>query len=379
MGAYLDHAATTPLRPEARRAIEAALDDGWGNPSGHHAAARAARRRLDDARDLVADCVGAGPDQIVFTSGGTEADNLAVRGVIGAAPGPAWCSAVEHPAVLEPMLATGGATLPVGADGVIDLDALGDRLAAAPGTTLVAVMAVNNELGTCQPIEAVAETVRRAAPGAHLHVDAVAAAPWFDLGPVVAAADLVALSGHKFGAPKGTGVLVVRGGTPLAPVLLGGGQERERRSGTQDVMGAEALAAALAATVADRAVLAPRIAALADRLAAGLLTALPGARRIGGPDVARSPGIVHLLIPDVEREALLFLLDEAGVAASAGSSCASGALERSHVLAACGVDDHAARGALRLSLGWSSTDADVDLALAAVPDAVARLGGAVAR
>ena len=374
MGAYLDHAASSPLRPAARVAMEPFLDGLHGNPSGQHRHAREARRRLDDARDLIADLCGVGPAEVVLTSGGTEADDLAVAGVTAARGGTPWCSAVEHHAVLEPVARAGGSTVPVDVAGVVDLVALDRQLRSGPTTSVVSVLAVNNETGLVQPIDDIAACVRRAAPGVPFHVDAVAAAPWFDLGPIVAAADLVSLSAHKVGGPKGAGALVVRGDVALVPRLVGGGQERQRRSGTPNVAGAVGFAAALEATARERSGAGP---ARRDRLAAGLLAALAGARETVPPGHERSPGIVHLLIPGVEREPLLFLLDEAGLSASAGSSCASGALEPSHVLAAMGVPAADAAGALRLSLGWSSTDADVDAALEIVPAVVTQLGGAV--
>lgn len=377
-GAYLDHAATTPLRPEARAAMAPLLGDVFGNPSGSHRWARQARRHLDDARDLVAEALGASPGEVVFTSGGTEADNLAVVGVLGAAGGRALCSAVEHHAVLEPVLASGGAAVAVDHLGRIDSEALDAALRAdGPPISILSAMTANNELGTVQSIEAIAAVVRRASPATVLHTDAVAAAPWLDLARGTAAADLVSVSGHKVGGPKGVGALVVRRGTPLAPLLRGGGQEQERRSGTPDVAGAVGFAAALTAAGHQRAGTGARVEALRARLLAGLLAAMPDVVVTSSADPAdRTPGTVHLCIPGVEREALLFLLDEAGVGASWGSSCSSGATEASHVLAALGVAPELAAGALRLSLGWCSTDADVDAALDTVPGAVARLRAA---
>lgn len=374
-GAYLDHAAATPMRPEAVAAMAPLLGDVFGNPSGSHRWAREARRRLDDARDQVAEILGARPGEIVFTSGGTEADNLAVTGVLGASGGRAVCSAVEHHAVLEPVLASGGATVAVDAAGRVDLDALSATLLShGPPVSLVSVMLANNEVGTVQSIDDVAATVSEATSGAVVHTDAVAAAPWVDLARHGAAADLVSVSGHKVGGPKGIGVLVVRDGTALAPLLRGGGQERERRSGTPDVAGAVGLAAALAATAADREATGDRVEALRRRLVGGLLAAVPDAVSVSPPSpLDRTPGTVHLCFPGVDREALLFLLDQAGIGASWGSSCSSGATEPSHVLAAMGVAGELAGGALRLSLGWCSTAADVEAALAVVPAAVARL------
>lgn len=340
-----------------------------GNPSGTHRAARAARRLLDDARDELASFLGAEPGEVVLTSGGTESDNLAVRGVL-AGGGSGRCSAIEHHAVLEPILALGGATVAVHHDGVIDLEALAASL--DEGVALVSVMLVNNETGIVQPLDAVAEVVRAHAPRALLHSDAVQAASWADLSMATAAADLVTVSAHKFGGPAGVGALVVRGDVPLVAQLLGGGQERERRSGTPNVVGAVGAAAAARATVDGRAGEVPRLRVLRDHLAAEL-TALPGVHEAGGATVVRAPTIVDVYVDGIESEALLFLLDRAGVCASAASSCASGALDPSHVLAAMGVPRRAARGSLRLSLGWSSTAADVDAALEVVSAALEQL------
>ena len=379
MPAYLDHAATTPVRPEAVAALLPLLTEGYGNPSGSHAVARAARRVLDDAREVVAAAVGARPDEVVFTSGGTESDNLAVLGRHDRVGGTVVCSAVEHHAVLVPVEHRGGRVVAVDRHGRIDLDALADAL--DPDVTLVSVMAVNNEVGAIQPIADVAKVVAEHAPNAVLHTDAVQAVPWLDTAEVLSSAALITMSGHKIGAPKGVGVLVVRDGVDIASRNLGGGQEFERRGGTQNVPGIGALAAALSATVAERADTAARVARLRDRLADGLraeIDDLVEAAVPTGPDGRpdRSgvvPGICHICVPGISSEALLFLLEMHGVSATAASSCASGALEPSHVLAAMGVPRDLAAGSLRLSLGHDSTDADVDLALEVVPDAVRRL------
>lgn len=368
---YLDHAATTPLRPEARAAMLPWLGERFGNPSGAHRVARAARQVVDEARDVVAEVVGCRPGEVVFTSGGTEADNLAVRGVHAARPGPVLCSAVEHEAVLGPVAHLGGQTVPVDDRGVIDLDALAGLLTR--DTTLVSVMVANNEVGTVEPVDAVARVVREHAPGAAVHADAVQAAAWLPLPDLLAGVDLVTLSSHKVGGPQGVGALVVRQGTPLRPLVLGGGQERELRSGTHDVAGIAGFAAALGSVLAGRDETATRVRRLRDRLAGGLLAAVPGAVESGAGRDGRLPGTLHLCVPRVESEALLFLLDEAGVCASAASACASGAQQASHVLAAMGVPAGLARGALRLTLGWTTTEADVERALAVVPRAVARL------
>ena len=233
-------------------------------------------------------------------------------------------------------------------------------------------MLANNEVGTLQPLADVADLVRRRAPGAAVHTDAVQAFSWLDVAALAGPADLVAVSAHKFGGPKGVGALVVRRGVALAPLLHGGGQERDRRSGTHNVAGIVGMAAAMAATVAGRAATVERVGALRDRLADGLVATVPDlvVTAAGAPKIA---GTCHVTIGGIESEALLVLLDGAGVYAAAGSACASGAVDPSHVLAAMGVPADRAAGALRLSLGPETTDADVDLALAVIPPAVARL------
>ena len=372
---YLDHAATTPARPEAIAAMLPVLTDGYGNPSGAHALARQARAVLDAAREQLVAVVGGAPGDVVFTGGGTEADNLAVRGVLGARGGVAVCSAIEHHAVLEPVLESGGRVVAVDRRGVIDLDALADAL--DPEVTLVSVMLVNNEVGTIQPLAAVAEVVRARAPNAVLHTDAAQALCWLDVRAHAAAADLVTVAAHKFGGPKGTGALLVRSGVALRPLVLGGGQERERRSGTQDVAGAVALATAATAALSEREALVARTSVWRDRLVDAVLAKVPGAVESAAEDRDRRhlvPGIANLCLPAVDSEALLFLLEQDHrVLASAGSSCDSGAQEPSHVLAALGLHRSLASGSLRLSLGWSTTDADVVAATEGVLDVAVRL------
>ena len=368
--AYLDHAATTPLRPEALDAMLPYLTEHFGNPSGSHGVSRAARRAVDEARDAVAECLGCQPGEVVFTAGGTEADNLALAGVHARRGGTVVCSAVEHHAVLHATKALGGRVVGVDADGVVDLAAL--EAALDGGVSVVSVMLANNEVGTIEPLAEVAAAVHRAAPGAVLHTDAVQAFPWLDVATVAAPADLVAVSAHKFGGPKGVGALVVRAGVEVSPILHGGGQERDRRSGTHNVAGIVGMAAAMRATVAGREATGVRVRALRDRLADGLLAAVPGTVETGDR-ATRVAGSCHLRFPGVESEALLLLLDEAGVCASAGSACASGAVEPSHVLAAMGVPRDEALSSLRLSLGVTTTDDEVDVALKTIPEAVARL------
>lgn len=380
MPAYLDHAATTPMRPEALEALMRVQTDSYGNPSGAHLLARQARRVLDDARESIAGALGADPAEVVFTGGGTEADNLAIfgGGVANGADisdaGTVVCTAIEHHAVLHPVEVLGGRIVRVDQRGVVDLDALAAAL--DEHVRLVSVMLANNESGVVQPLADVASVVRQLAPRALLHTDAVQAFPWLDVARLARDADLITISGHKFGGPKGVGALVVRRGTPLRPMLLGGGQERELRSGTQNVAGIAAMAAAAEVTVATRVDTVKRVAQLRDRLADGLLELIEGTTESGVFDGDRShkvAGSCHLCFDNIESEALLFLLERGGVYASAASSCASGAQEPSHVLAAMGVPREVAQGSLRLSLGWPSTSHDIDLALEVVPAGVTQL------
>ncbi len=383
---YLDHAASAPLRPEVAEAMAPFSGPVFGHPSGSHRQARAARGALEEAREQVALAMGCAPADVVFTSGGTEADNLAVFGVLAASaqdrpgrPTVVVSSAVEHSAVLAPCRAA-VARLPgvehrevaVDGRGVLRLDRLADAL--DDDVALVTVMLANNEVGAVQPLADVVAVTAARAPGAAVHTDAVQAAPWVDLSAEAAGAALVSISAHKLGGPKGSGALVVREGTPLLPLMMGGGQERERRAGTHDVAGAVGLAAALTAAAAERDGERVRVAALRDRLADGLLAAVPAlVEPADRKDVL--PSHCHLCFSGVDREELVLLLDEAGVCVSAGAACASGALEPSHVMAAMGVDAADARGAIRFSLGHTSTPADVERALAVVPEAVARLRG----
>jgi len=367
---YLDHAATTPLRPAVFEAMMPFLTERYGNPSGAHLLARRARRAVDDARDVLAEALGAEPGDIIFTGGGTESDNLAVLGVLDAVGGVAVCPASEHHAVLHPVLNRAGRVVAVRADGTVDLDALAGAL--DPGVTVVSVMLANNEIGTVGPLAEVAERVRALAPGAVLHTDAVQAFPWLDVKALAAPADMVSISAHKFGGPQGVGALVARPGARLAARTLGGGQERERRSGTHNVAGIVGMAEAARLTVKERTEVVDRVAPLRDALVDALVDAVPGATETGDRR-AKIAGNCHVCFDGVESEALLFLLEAEGICASAASSCASGAQDPSHVLAALGVPRSRALGSLRLSLGSTTTGADVAHALAVIPPAVARL------
>ena len=368
---YLDHAATTPMRPQAVAAMLPFLSEQFANPSGSHRFAREARRAIDEARDVVAATIGCRPGEVIFTSGGTEADNTAVFGALDRHPGVAVCSAAEHHAVLEAVSARGGVVVGVDRFGQIDLAALAAVLTSDP-IAIVSLMAVNNEVGTITDLAAVAEIVRRCAPGAVLHTDAVQAACWLDLAEVWSHVDALSLSAHKFGGPKGVGVLAVRAGTTISPLLIGGGQEREMRSGTHNVGGIVAMAEALRLAAVERVDEGVRIGALRDRLVDRLLTELTGVVETVPRD-RKVAGSAHVCIEGVENEALLYLLDEAEVCATAAASCASGAMEPSHVLAAMGVPRALAGGALRLTLGRTTTAADVDRGATAVIAAVQRL------
>ena len=372
---YLDHAATTPMRREAIDAMTPYFDEQYANPSGAHRFARDARRVLDEARDEVAAVLGCRAGEVVFTGGGTEGDNAAILGAIryferhGVAAR-AVCCAAEHHAVLHCVEHVGGIVVSADEFGNIKLDELTEVLTSLTEENVVpvvSVMAVNNETGTIASMAEVARIVRRYAPKALLHTDAVQAACWLNLAELASLVDVLTLSSHKFAGPKGVGVMYVRQGVTLEPLILGGGQERDRRSGTHNVAGIVATAAALTATAGEREAEWSRVAALKTRLLAGLeaTPTIPVERAV--------PGIVHVCVEGVENEALLFLLDEKNLCASAASACASGAMEPSHVLAAMGVPVSRAKGALRLSLGHTTTSSDIDEAIRIVNSSASRL------
>jgi len=366
---YLDHAATTPMRPEAVEAMLPFMTEVFANPSGSHRFARQARKSIDEARDVIADAIGCKPGEVVFTGCGTESDNTAITGVIRRTPGVAVCSATEHHAVLHCVEHANGVVVNVNHIGTVNLEVL--QAVLSPEVTSVSVMAVNNETGAITDMAAVSKIVRRYAPQAMLHTDAVQAACWIDLRTIWPLVDTMALSAHKFGGPKGVGILVVREGKYFEPTVLGGGQERDRRSGTHNVGGIVAAAEALRITDVERGNEVARISALRDKLFAGLL-AIDGAHRTI-PAEHSVPGIVHLCLQGIESESLLYLLDEVDVCASAASACASGAMEPSHVLAAMGLSSDLTMGALRLSLGHTTTENDIDRAIEAITDAVTRI------
>lgn len=368
---YLDYAASAPLRPQCADALIDTYRRYPANPSGAHRAAREARRALDGARAEIAEVVGARPGEVIFTSGGTEADNLAIRGVMSAAgrdpgrPTGLVVSQIEHHAVLDSAAPFGPVVCPVDQLGHVDLDALSDLL--SPDVALVSVMLVNNEIGSVNDLAAVKAVMAKRCPEALLHTDAVQAMCWVDLRTAAAPADLISIGAHKLGGPRGIGALIVRAGVPIAAQQVGGGQERERRSGTQDTAGAVAFAVAARRTDADREWECARLESLAERMIDGITASVA--------DVSFTPrgvpGIVHLCVRGAESETLLVLLERDGVMASAASSCASGAQQRSHVLDAIGVDPADAAGALRLSLGYGTTNFDVDTAVSALAKATA--------
>jgi cysteine desulfurase len=383
--AYLDHAASTPMRPEAVEAMRPFLSEHFANPSGSHAASRVAKTALEDAREVVAAACGAAPHDVVFTSGGSEADNLAVKGAAWAARerdgrDGVVTTAIEHKAVLgaSARLARDGfrvARVPATAGGQVDLDALAAALDEE--TAVVSVMLVNNETGIVQPLAEVAALVRERAPHAVLHTDAVQAPQWLDLPLHAAPADLVAISGHKFGGPKGMGALIVRDSVPLVPLIEGGGHEHDRRAGTQNVAGAVALAAALRVTHERRAEEIARIAELRDRFERELGARVPEFSLNGDP-AYRVAGALHAAFAGVEAEALLVALDQLGVYAASGSACSSGSVDPSHVLLGMGMTRERALASVRFSFGYASTAADVEHAIAVVPHAIEMLRGASA-
>ncbi|UFU07689.1 cysteine desulfurase family protein [Ruania halotolerans] len=376
MTTYLDHAATTPVRPVAAAAFAEALEQ-VGNPSSLHAAGRTARRLVEEARESIAADLGAHPTEVIVTAGGTEADNLAIQGIWRARAGGGRrglvISAVEHPAVLEPaqwLAAHEGADLiEVGVDsaGRLDLDDLERSVTAR--TAVVSVMWANNEVGTIQPIERVVEAAVRA--GAPVHSDAVQAVGQVPVDFAASGLDALTASGHKLGAPIGIGVLLVRRELGVTPVLHGGGQERAVRSGTVPVPGIRAFAAALHEAVAAGEAEAVRLRHLQEQVIDGVLGQIPDVHLRGTPaGPGRLPGNAHFSVPGADADALLFALDAAGVCASSGSACQAGVQQPSHVLAAMGDDDGAARSGLRLTLGWTSSEEDVQTVLAALPAAV---------
>jgi cysteine desulfurase len=380
---YLDHAATTPCRPEVIAALLPYLGEVFGNASSVYGISRVARAALDDARAGVAAVLGCRPQEIIFTSGGTESDNLALRGVATAARRAGRgdhivISAIEHHAVLhaaDELEAQGFQVTRVAPDRTGQITAAAVAAALRPETCLVSIMLANNELGTINPIAAIAEVAH--ARGIPVHTDAVQAPGALSLDVDALGADLLALSGHKFYGPKGVGILYVRQGIAFVPQQQGGGQEGGRRAGTENLAGIVGLAVALGLAEAERPTVVPRLAAQRDRLQRALVAAIP-ALIVNGHPTDRLPGTLHLTIPGVDGESLLYGLDTRGIAASAASACAAGSKGGSHVLAAIGADAVTGGASLRLTLGRTTVDADLDHAIAVLPRLVANLRGALA-
>ncbi|MRG60960.1 aminotransferase class V-fold PLP-dependent enzyme [Agromyces sp. CFH 90414] len=377
---FLDHAATSPVRREALEAMWPYLTGEFGNPSSRHRLGDGAARAVDWARGEVAAVAGCRPGDVVFTSGGTEADNLAIKGLALATPRGRHVvvSAIEHEAVLESAAylerrhGFDVSRLPVDGEGLVSPAALQDVL--RDDTTLVSVQLANNEVGTIQPVAALAGVAR--AVGALVHTDAVQAAGWLPLGLDALGVDALSLAGHKVGAPKGTGALIVRGRLPIEPVVHGGGQERGRRSGTENVAGAVAFATALRLAERERVDAAARVGSLAARFTARVLAEVPGARLTGAPE-ARLPGTCSFVFPGASGEAVLLELERDGVFSSSGSACAAGRDEPSHVLTAMGLPADLAQTAVRFTLGRETTADEVDAAADAVARAVSAVRGIV--
>jgi cysteine desulfurase len=369
MRIYLDHNAGAPLRPEARAAMLAVLDGPPANPSSSHREGAQARRTLEQARAEVAGLLAAAPPEVVFTSGATEANNLALAGVLAARPDRrrVVVTAVEHASVLEPAhrLAAAGVAVTVVPVDPAGRVAVPHVLAACDAdTALVSVGLANGEIGTLAPVAEIASALR--GRGIAVHTDAAQAAGRMPVSVAALGVDLLSLSSHKLGGPSGAGALWVRPGTHLRPLLTGGPQERARRAGTEPVAALAGFGAAAGAARAELDDAAPAMAALLDRLWRGLRARVPDVVRHGGIGPSL-PNTLNVRFPGCAGESLLVLLDLAGVAASLGSACAAGAPEPSHVLRAMGLDEEAARGGLRLSLGPRTTAAEIDAALDLLP------------
>jgi cysteine desulfurase len=374
MAIYLDHAATTPLRPEVLEAMLPYLTERHGNPSSIHASGRRARQGLDEAREQIAALIGCKPREIVFTSGGTESDNLALKGFAWAGSGKGRhviTSSVEHKAVMNSagMLERHGFSitfLPVDRYGRVDPAEVAAAITDA--TVLVSIQAANNEVGTIQPVAEIGAVCR--ARGIPFHTDAVQAAASVPPTPDAWQATALSLSAHKLGGPKGVGALHVRQGTAMVPQLSGGSQERQRRAGTENVAGIVGFAAAMRLAYEEP----PELAPVRDRLITGL-TGLDGVMLTGHP-TERLPNSASVVIEGIEGGDLVAALDLEGIEASTGSACTTGSVEPSHVLLAMGLDPHLAHGSLRLTLGRDTTETDVDRTLEAVAQIVPRLRAA---
>ncbi|MDU0326941.1 cysteine desulfurase family protein [Microbacterium sp. KSW2-21] len=376
MSLYLDNAATTPVRPEVLEAMTPYLTRYFGNPSSHHEVGEAAASALDDARRRVAAVLGMRPGDVLFTSGGTESNNAAIKGIVlGSGRRHLVTTAIEHESVLasadylQRLHGVEVTHAPVDETGTLTPDALAAAL--RDDTALVSVGYANNEIGTVQDVAALAAVAH--ARGVPLHLDAVQAAGWLPLSGT--GADAVTIAGHKLGAPKGTGILAVRGRLPFEPLLHGGGQERGRRSGTPDVAGAVGITTALTLAEAERAEEAARVGALRDAFIARVLALVPTARVTGHP-THRLPGTASFVFPGTNGETVLLELERHGIVSSSGSACAAGSDEASHVLLAIGVDHDEARTAVRFTLphGLTASLDDVADAVAAAVTAVGSRG-----
>ena len=379
MRVYLDYNATTPLAPEVADAVLRAMRDVFGNASSIHHFGQQAKAMMDEARSAVASLLNADPSEIVFTSGGTESDNFAIRGAADALEPMGRrhliASAIEHEAVLNTLrsLARRGwrtTLLPVDHSGIVSPDRL--REAIDSDTALVSVMHANNEIGTVQPVAALAAIAHE--HGALMHTDAVQSTGKIPVDVRALGVDLLSLSAHKFNGPKGAGVLWIKRGTRMQPTVTGGKHERNRRAGTENVPGIAGLGVAATLAAGKMSADAVRVAALRDRLAAGILRAVPGTTVNGARD-SRVPNTTNISFERVEAESLLIALDLEGIAVSTGSACSSGTLEPSHVLKAMGLPSHRTQNSLRFSLGMFSTDADVDRVIEVLPRLVEKLRG----
>ena len=374
---YLDHNATTPLHPAVVDRMTATLREEFGNPSSVHHFGQRAKAVMDEARSAVAALVGADPSEVIFTSGGTESDNLAIRGIAEALEPTGRrhliAGAIEHEAVLNTLkaLARRGwktTLLPVGESGIVSPAALRDALTDT--TALVSVMHANNEIGTIQPIEELARLARER--GALFHTDAVQSAGKLPIEVRALGVDLLSISAHKFYGPKGIGAIWVRRGLRLLPLLTGGKHERNRRAGTENVAGIVGMGAAAAAARGKMADEGTRLAALRDHLEEGILRVVPGTV-VNGARQPRVPNTTNVSFDRVEAESLLIALDLDGIAVSTGSACSSGTLEPSHVLKAMGFPPHRTQNSIRFSLGAGNTDADIDRVIAVLPGMVDKL------
>lgn len=376
-GTYLDVAATSAVRREVLEAMWPFLTDDFGNPSSHHSVGESAARALADARAEIASWLGCRASEVVFTSGGTEADNLAIKGIALATPRGRHLvtTAIEHEAVLASADHLGRlhgfetTIVPVDRDGLVDVAEFAAAL--RPGTTLASVMLASNEVGTVQPVAELAATAHE--HGVPFHTDAVQAAGWLPLDVRALGVDALSVSGHKLGAPKGIGALYVRGRVPLEPVLHGGGQERGRRSGTENVAGAVGLAAAVRLATTERRDRAEADAAR-DAFVAAVLGQVPGAIATGHPR-RRLPGSASFVFPGTNGEAVLLELERRGIVSSSGSACAAGSEDASHVLLTLGYDEDIARTAVRFSWGPETRTAELAAVPAAVGEAVRAVAG----